>query len=73
MLPWQLSAGFAIAEAAPVAKTDSFARCLQECTEYAVTTCGRGMSSSKLERLCEVSLDMIDKNDVQNLLLMFLR
>ncbi|KAG0584538.1 hypothetical protein KC19_3G216500 [Ceratodon purpureus] len=49
-----LSAGFAIAEAAPVAKTEALSRCLRECTEYVVSTCGRGMSTSKLERLCEV-------------------
>nr|PNR33107.1 hypothetical protein PHYPA_025050 [Physcomitrium patens] len=49
-----LSAGFAIAEAAPVAKTEVLARCLRECSEYVVATCGRGMSTSKLDRLCEV-------------------
>lgn len=49
-----LSAGFAIAEAAPVAKTEALAKCLKECTEYVVNTCGRGMSTSKLDRLCEV-------------------
>lgn len=54
LLPWQLSAGFAIAEAAPVTKTEALAKCLRECTEYVVNTCGRGMSTSKLERLCEV-------------------
>ncbi|CAM6023866.1 unnamed protein product [Sphagnum balticum] len=49
-----LSAGFAIAEAAPAAKRDNVAQCLRECTDYIVTTCTRGMSTSKLEHLCEV-------------------
>ncbi len=51
----QLSAGFAIAAASPVEKTAVLSKCLRECTEYAVSTCGRGMSTSKLEHLCEVS------------------
>lgn len=50
----QLSAGFAIADAAPAAKRDNVAQCLRECTDYIVTTCTRGMSTSKLEHLCEV-------------------
>jgi Rab3 GTPase-activating protein catalytic subunit len=49
-----LSAGFAIAEAAPAAKRDHVATCLKECRDYIVTTCTRGMSTSKLEHLCEV-------------------
>jgi Rab3 GTPase-activating protein catalytic subunit len=49
-----LSAGFAIAEASPAAKRDHVATCLKECTDYIVTTCTRGMSTSKLEHLCEV-------------------
>ncbi|CAK9224306.1 unnamed protein product [Sphagnum jensenii] len=49
-----LSAGFAIADAAPAAKRDNVAQCLRECTDYIVTTCTRGMSTSKLEHLCEV-------------------
>jgi len=53
----QLSAGFAIAAASPVEKTAALSKCLRECTEYAVSTCGRGMSTSKLEHLCEVRLN----------------
>lgn len=53
-----LGAGVAIVEAAPAAKTETLARCLKECTEYLVITCEREMSSSKLERLCEVYEDM---------------
>lgn len=49
-----LGTGFAIAEAASVTKTEALTRCLKECTEHVVATCGRGMSSSKLERLCGI-------------------
>ncbi|BBN01260.1 Rab3 GTPase-activating protein catalytic subunit [Marchantia polymorpha subsp. ruderalis] len=49
-----LSAGFAIVEGSPAAKRDPLKNCLKECTDYIISTCGRGMSAEKLEHLCEV-------------------
>ncbi|KAJ7570117.1 hypothetical protein O6H91_01G107100 [Diphasiastrum complanatum] len=49
-----LGVGFSVAETAPYAKVDPLARCLRECGDYVLSTCGHGMSIETLEHLCEV-------------------